>query len=240
MTDPATQVLPPATDGTQPRCSWSCDAGEIRDELTGGLFVCNKPQGSVAHSHSTECPPDHEDWFACHGFVEPATDATPPATEERECEVFIAGDGLPAIRKRPTPPAPMDGITPKEWDDFEAAATPPAPEPSAALVEALVSGFTSALYGFGGKTGMDGKWVPLIVAEAMSRPSIQRVLAAARAEGLDGLVERCGAVKGEPGGVRYVCVLPPHSWDEGGHHLWPDTPPWNAARARRTGEGERG
>lgn len=56
---------------TAPRCLWECDAGEVRDELTGGRFICNLLEESVAHRHSPECPKDHEDWFACHGFVAP-------------------------------------------------------------------------------------------------------------------------------------------------------------------------
>lgn len=63
------------------RCAWSCDAGEIRDELTSGLFVCNLPEDSVAHRHSVECPKDHEDWFACHGFVDPVAQPSPPTDE---------------------------------------------------------------------------------------------------------------------------------------------------------------
>lgn len=80
------------------RCAWSCDAGEVRDELTGSRFVCNQPRESVAHGHSAECPKDHEDWFACHGFVEPAAAPLPTADALERVALAASGPGSRRFR----------------------------------------------------------------------------------------------------------------------------------------------
>lgn len=78
MTDQQTEVI---------RCAWECDAGEIRDAVTGGRFSCNLREESIAHRHSAECPADHEDWYACHRFVAPR--AAAPAEVDAEARAGL-------------------------------------------------------------------------------------------------------------------------------------------------------
>ena len=81
---------------TEPRCTWSGDAGELRKEAAGSVVICGQAKEAMNHQHSMLCPRDHAEELICHVFVEPAA-ATLPTERLVNVEwlkaAFLAADG---------------------------------------------------------------------------------------------------------------------------------------------------